>query len=1340
MKRTLRAAAVAPLLVMLACSQDPQAPKPSADAVGTMKMALTGVEAEFKISGVAFSATSAAGQTTSAVIPLEAEPLPAARDAEHAGAGFADWLVVLPAGAYEISAMPLGPNGQPSEKCVAAKTQANIVPAATTEVLLEARCGAQANGALDATLVFTKGPVIENLRVESRKFVCAHEAFAATVALADSKPATPWQWEVLAVPEGANASDTCLSWANGRVAFTAQVPGKYELRVQVGEGAASTALSFPVYVSDCGKPQQCLGTTAQVALKQPPTASAGACDCGNSTQPATTLTGVEIKLDDVFYADGKSASVTLNMGARDTGAATMDVVLSVPGTQDAEPVTLSRVANGLYRGDTGIALRHEGEATPADGTLVVGAGKPFFAMYFPDKTQPALTDLPVDYFSDVAFLDDPNAAVAEVEPRLALTDDESGGKAKPAGTLLRKGGMPVQIAAEEVMVWVRNDDELQAFVAQSGGKVLSKQDLDPADNNAPSYAQVALVKVTPAAEAGRRLATLDAFLGETQPLLVSQAAVAALVAQVITWRLDGWAVAVNPRLQYQGAPSISAAEATPLTHTMQLTAGCRPGDASRPCFENVPALWAWTALWDKDTSRVNVAVLDMGFAPNADFRTPAVGPSRECDMSGLSGPVCGPGRAQGSPTVGNSFFGERSWHGTGVVTTMGGVVNNGFGAAGVAGQVAVPMLYKYDALAYVFEVGGGMRQATNDGASCINISGGYPCRIMMNFGPDFDICSEAGRLGICSVVTAAAASAAAAVCLATGWIPFAGAIACGVATGAVVAATSACISTLAFGNLAGPMHAGAQYAHRRGVPVVVSSGNALSRDTLPEVIRDLVDLSNHSSDDWRVMPAVIPQTISVGAVDDSLGNVHFFGNTVDVWAPIRSTYFAPSDVNNPASTLVQTSIGGTSAAAPYVTGLIAVMQAANRDLNPNTPGLSDAQKRTIVERIRSLLRNNSFTNAQLVAGGFANQPVERPRLVNPLATVMAAAGTSVPDVAALGYDTSLGFGELDANDDTAAQARLLLPGVERTGTILTLRGEAPFTPVPDVDFYAFDMPAGARPMEADVTLTFPEAHGSLSLSGAGFRLISRGGDTVVYRVVANAGARVVFSVQGGSGQDNVYKLRFVARPAVPLVRIVSPLDADAFEVCANEDVTLRAQAEFQGSPLTVAGTAMQWTSGSMTLGNGNPLVRQFAVGVHDVAVQAYGDPASRDVIRLTARVCISNAPTGNIISPATNSGVDNPAYAYDGFDEARGMWFKDVVVEAVASDIEDGALSGASIVWKTNQTGVQAEVLGTGARLTVRLYSNSCFGTEHVITAEAIDSDGNRTALGARRILIWTLC
>lgn len=1055
---------------------------------------------------------------------------------------------------------------------------------------------------------------------------------------------------------------------------------------------------------------------------------------GGRERPATVATGVQIALDAVFYPPGASPEVTLDLGRHDPGAATLVAFLATPRGGDVEPLTLSRVGAGLYRGAAPAILADSGTPTPTDGVLVVGEGEPFFAMYFPDKSRPALADLPVDVYSDIGLLDSA-ASPPRVEPSLALTADE-GVSPRPAATIWRQGELPVQIARGEVIVWVRDDAHLTSFLEESGGRVLARQDLEAGESGA-AYAQAVLVAVPPDPEAPRRLALLDRLLGETRPLVVSQASAAGLLAQVTAWRLDGWAVAVNPRLQSHSAPAISAAENAVLTPTMRLSPGCRPGDPARPCFLNVPALWAWNALWDRDQARIRVAVLDAGFATNGDFRAPASGPLRECDMTVPDRPLCGPGRAQGPATVASR------WHGTGVVTVMGGVVNDGQGTAGVAGQILEPMLYKYDLVAYAFDIGAGIRLATDDGASCINISAGYPCNILTSVGPDFDLCTEAGRLGICGVVTASAASAAAAVCAATAWIPIAGAIACGAATGGVVASTAACLSTLAYGNLAGPIDAGVQYARLRGVPVVVSAGNLVTRDTLPEVIRDLVALDERTSDRWRVVPATLPHTISVGAVEGgSLANAHLFGDSVDVWAPVRSAHLAPSDPRDPRSAPVVTTIGATSGAAAYVSGVVAAMQAADRNLDPTTPGLSDSRRATIVQRVRDLLRANSFTNAQLAAAGFADQPVERPRLVNPLATVIAAAGSSVPDVAALGYDPSLGFGELDRPDDTPARATLLVAGEERTGTIVTLRGSGTLASPRDVDFYSFAMRPGSRPMTADVILSFPGGHGDLGIGGGGLRLVSRSGNEVLtYRAVAAAGSRVVFSVGAADGQDNVYKVRVTPPvPAVPTVRIVEPVEADEATVCAGEEVNLRAVSELPGHAVAVPAAAHRWFDGSGDLGSGNPLVRRFAVGLHEVTVEVYGDREARDVIRLAALSCRRSPPTGRIVTPAADSGSSDLEYVYDGFDEERGMWFKDLWLEAIVRDPEDGVLSGGRLVWRTQRTELQPAILGTGNRVRVRLYSNSCWGTEHLITLEATDGDGNRVSLGTRRVVIWTLC
>lgn len=94
---------------------------------------------------------------------------------------------------------------------------------------------------------------------------------------------------------------------------------------------------------------------------------------------------------------------------------------------------------------------------------------------------------------------------------------------------------------------------------------------------------------------------------------------------------------------------------------------------------------------------------------------------------------------------------------------------------------------------------------------------------------------------------------------------------------------------------------------------------------------------------------------------------------------------------------------------------------------------------------------------------------------------------------------------------------------------------------------------------------------------------------------------------------------------------------------------------------------------------------------------------------------------------------------YDGFDEARGQWYAEVDVEAFASDLEDGLLDEGAVVWSTDRTDVQPAVLGTGARARVRLFSDSCFGADHVLTVTVTDSDGN-VSEDRVRVRIWQLC
>lgn len=90
------------------------------------------------------------------------------------------------------------------------------------------------------------------------------------------------------------------------------------------------------------------------------------------------------------------------------------------------------------------------------------------------------------------------------------------------------------------------------------------------------------------------------------------------------------------------------------------------------------------------------------------------------------------------------------------------------GAAGVGGQVVVPMLYRLGLSSYVYEMGRAMRQAVDERASCINISAGYPCRIQSPILPDVDLCAAGGRESLCAALLGVVSAGAAAVCASAG--------------------------------------------------------------------------------------------------------------------------------------------------------------------------------------------------------------------------------------------------------------------------------------------------------------------------------------------------------------------------------------------------------------------------------------------------------------------------------------------------------------------------------------------------------------------------------------------
>lgn len=126
------------------------------------------------------------------------------------------------------------------------------------------------------------------------------------------------------------------------------------------------------------------------------------------------------------------------------------------------------------------------------------------------------------------------------------------------------------------------------------------------------------------------------------------------------------------------------------------------------------------------------------------------------------------------------------------------------------------------------------------------------------------------------------------------------------------------------------------------------------------------------------------------------------------------------------------------------------------------------------------------------------------------------------------------------------------------------------------------------------------------------------------------------------------------------------------------------------------------------------------------------DPTDTDTTDPTPPV--DATPTVEIAYP----GMDGTEF-YDGYDDALQLWYAEFTLDGSGTDPEDGALTGGSLVWTTDQTALQDAALGTGETPTVRLYSDDCFGVVHTLTLTGTDSAGN-VATAVVDVFIYTVC
>ncbi|MFZ5570311.1 MAG: PKD domain-containing protein [Thermodesulfobacteriota bacterium] len=274
----------------------------------------------------------------------------------------------------------------------------------------------------------------------------------------------------------------------------------------------------------------------------------------------------------------------------------------------------------------------------------------------------------------------------------------------------------------------------------------------------------------------------------------------------------------------------------------------------------------------------------------------------------------------------------------------------------------------------------------------------------------------------------------------------------------------------------------------------------------------------------------------------------------------------------------------------------------------------------------------------------------------------------------------------------------------------------------DEDTASINIKVGNEPPTADITTP---ASGSSYQSGVNVVFQGTGTDT---EDGALSGAALVWtsSLDGqiGTGSPVVSNTLVTGTHVITLTVTDSDGDADTDTIIVtitNQEPTALITAPTSGSDYDegqqvtftgtgtdpedgpLAGNSLVWSSSlDGQLGTGSPLpVQNLSFGTHVITLTVTDSDGDSDAATISVKVG-NELPTAVISAPADGS-------SYNSGDN--------VVFQGAGSDTEDGALSGASLVWRSSLD----NQIGTGATLA----SDTLSSGSHVITLTATDSDGD---------------
>ena len=327
----------------------------------------------------------------------------------------------------------------------------------------------------------------------------------------------------------------------------------------------------------------------------------------------------------------------------------------------------------------------------------------------------------------------PDAVVLTVDPALVpnvAALPPLGGSPRPIAIVEDDEGTRAAFVADEL--WLQADDRatLDALLARWNGTVLLE--LDPAAAGVGGLPRQYLVRIDPGlADVTRLPADLAALDPDSSGTVkASSAAALGLLAASAREAGDGRSVGVNwigegGDLGTQTVADQTLAEA-PSGPTMGGTA-FTPNPFAWPTHDvgspqDIGVAEAWRALDAAGRlipGSVDIAILDMGFAPDADM------PSGFLALSNV--PLVAPTGTENLLDCGSPC----PWHGTNVASAAFALPGNGFGSAGPGGPVADPMLFftSYDYFTSI----SALLAARNLDARIANMSYSTPVPYLLGF-------------------------------------------------------------------------------------------------------------------------------------------------------------------------------------------------------------------------------------------------------------------------------------------------------------------------------------------------------------------------------------------------------------------------------------------------------------------------------------------------------------------------------------------------------------------------------------------------------------------------------